>query len=96
MLFRSPFVRAARDPRGANPPGSPNRNEGYLYWAGWLAHNGVTPFAAQDGNGFYRRIYYTASCQNITNLLTGSPAGPVITGLVTGLPALFTPGAPCG
>ena len=87
---------AAFNPRGKEPAGTAGRDEGYLYWAAWLSHNGVSPFAAQDGNGFYRRIYYTASCQNITNLLTGSPAGPVITGLVTGLPALFTPGAPCG
>jgi phospholipid/cholesterol/gamma-HCH transport system substrate-binding protein len=86
---------AAYNPRGQEPAGTAGRDEGYLYWAAWLSHNGVTPFAAQDGNGFYRRIYYTASCQNITNLLTGSPAGPVITGLITGLPALFTPGAPC-
>ena len=87
---------AAYNPRGKEPVGTAGRDEGYLYWAGWLSHNGVSPFAAQDGNGPYRRIYYTASCQNITNLLSGSPAGPVITGLVTGLPALFEPGAPCG
>ena len=87
---------AAFNPRGKEPVGTDDRDEGYLYWAGLLAHNGVSPFAAQDGNGFYRRIYYTASCQNITNLLSGSPAGPVVTGLVTGLPALFEPGAPCG
>ncbi|MDQ2675386.1 MAG: hypothetical protein M3Y34_01135, partial [Actinomycetota bacterium] len=87
---------AAYNPRGKEPVGTPGRDEGYLYWAGWLAHNGVSPFAAQDGNGPYRRIYFTASCQNMTNLLTGSPAGPLVTALVTGLPALFQPGAPCG
>jgi phospholipid/cholesterol/gamma-HCH transport system substrate-binding protein len=87
---------AAYNPRGQEPAGTAGRDEGYLYWAAWLSHNGVSPFIAQDGNGFYRRIYYTASCQNLTNILTGTPAGPVITGLVTGLPALFTPGAPCG
>jgi len=87
---------AAYNPRGKEPVGTAGRDEGYLYWAGWLSHNSVSPFAAQDGNGFYRRIYFTASCQNITNLLTGSPAGAGVTGLVTGLGALFTPGAPCG
>ncbi len=87
---------AAYNPRGKEPAGTAGRDEGYLYWASWLAHNGVSPFAAQDGNGFYRRIYFTASCQNIINLLSGSPGGPVISGIVTGLPALFEPGAPCG
>ncbi len=87
---------AAYNPRGQEPSGTPGRDEGYLYWAAWLSHNGVSPFAAQDGNGFYRRIYFTASCQNIINLLSGSPGGAVIGGIVTGLPALFTPGAPCG
>jgi phospholipid/cholesterol/gamma-HCH transport system substrate-binding protein len=87
---------AAYNPRGQESAGTAGRDEGYLYWAAWLGHNGITPFAAQDGNGFYRRIYFTASCQNITNLLAGSPGGPLIAGIVTGLPALFTPGAPCG
>ena len=63
---------AAFNPRGAEAPGAANRDEGYLYWGAWLAHNGTSVFTGQDGNGAYRRIYFTASCENITNLLTGA------------------------
>jgi phospholipid/cholesterol/gamma-HCH transport system substrate-binding protein len=96
--------RATYNPNGAEEctgtqPGpvncAPGRDEGYLYWLAWLGHNSASVFKTQDGNGLWRRIYFTASCQEITNLLQGSPAGPVITGIVTGLPALFTPGGPC-
>lgn len=87
---------AAYNPRGAEPAGTQGRDEGYLYWAAWTGHNGTSVFGAQDGNGLYRRIYFTASCQNIANLLTGSPGGDVVASIVTGLGPLFMPGRPCG
>ena len=34
---------AAYNPNGAEPPGTPGRDEGYLYWAAWLGHNSATP-----------------------------------------------------
>ena len=94
---------AAYNPRGAeNCPGPPEtqscpagRDEGYLYWAAWLGHNSTSVFQAQDANGLYRRIYFTAGCEEITNLLAGSPGGPAIAGLVTGLGPLFAPGGAC-
>ena len=82
---------AARNPGGAEPPSTPNRNEGYLYWAGWLGHNSDSVFESADGNGLYRRIYLTASCANVANILASSPAAPA----VTGLGALFEAGGPC-
>jgi phospholipid/cholesterol/gamma-HCH transport system substrate-binding protein len=87
---------AAYNPRGAEAPGTLGRDEGYLYWGAWAGHNGTSVFGAQDGNGLYRRIYFTASCQNIVNLLYGSPGGALVAGIVTGLAPLFEPGAPCG
>ncbi len=77
---------AAYNPGGANPPGSPGRDEGYLYWAGWLGHNGNLVFDSQDANGLFRRIYLTANCANIQNLLSSSPLAGAISGLdkVTG------------
>ncbi len=73
---------AAYNPGGANPPGSPGRDEGYLYWVAWLGHNGNLVFDSQDANGLFRRIYLTANCANIQNLLaSNSLAGAVISGL---------------
>ena len=56
---------AAYNPAAPSRPAPPNRDEGYLYWAGWLGHNGNSVFQAGDGNGLYRRIYLTASCANV-------------------------------
>jgi phospholipid/cholesterol/gamma-HCH transport system substrate-binding protein len=71
---------AAYNPHGANPPGTPGRDEGYLYWAAWLGHNGALTFDSQDANGPYRRLYLTASCNNIKNLLSLNPLAPLVTG----------------
>ena len=80
-----------------------DRDEGYLYWGAWLGHNGVSVFNGQDAHGVYRRIYFTASCQNVTNLLTGALGAHVppdlaaqLVGSITGLGGLFAPGEVCG
>lgn len=72
---------AAYNPRGAEAPGTSGRDEGYLYWAAWLGHDSNLVFDSQDANGLFRRIYLTANCQNITNILGSSPLAPLITGL---------------
>jgi phospholipid/cholesterol/gamma-HCH transport system substrate-binding protein len=78
---------AAHNPHGAEPEGTPGRDEGYLYWAAWLGHNGNTVFSAGDGNGLYRRIYFTAGCDQIVNIVAGLTPGTTnpINELVTGL-----------
>ena len=95
---------AAYNPRGQEPPGALNRDEGYLYWGAWLAHNSTSVFASQDANGLYRRIFFTASCNNIANIIAGESTmgGPdfsqpiqQIRGAITGLTQLFLPGGAC-
>jgi phospholipid/cholesterol/gamma-HCH transport system substrate-binding protein len=82
---------AAHNPGGAEEPGAAGRDEGYLYWAGWLAHNGNSIFEGQDANGLYRRIYFTAGCPTVTSLLSQTP----FAALVTGLQELTKSGGPC-
>jgi phospholipid/cholesterol/gamma-HCH transport system substrate-binding protein len=81
---------AAYNPNGAEPPGTPNRDEGYLYWAAWLGHNSNSVFQVQDAHGVDRRIYLTIGCDEAMSLLGSSPLAPA----VTGLQQLFAPGAP--
>ena len=81
---------AAFNPNGAEEPGTPGRDEGYLYWAAWLGHNGTSVFANQDAHGVYRRIYLTMGCDEVASLLGSSPLAPV----VTGLGPLVAPGGP--
>jgi phospholipid/cholesterol/gamma-HCH transport system substrate-binding protein len=86
---------AAYNPRGAEPPGAQGRDEGYLYWLGWFAHNSVTLWSSQDAHGPSRRLFLTASCSNLKGMLDLNPAGPVLGGLLTGFGPLFEPGGEC-
>ena len=81
---------AAYNPRGAEAPGAPNRDEGYLFWAAWLGHNSGSVFQVQDAHGVDRRIYLTLGCDEALSLLGSSPFAPA----VTGLNQLFAAGGP--
>ena len=85
---------AAYNPGGAQPPGAANRDEGYLYWAAWLGHNADSIFSAGDATGLYRRIYLTASCANLDDLLNEAPSREIFEN-ITGFGPLFEPGGPC-
>jgi phospholipid/cholesterol/gamma-HCH transport system substrate-binding protein len=82
---------AAYNPKGAEPPGTPGRDEGYLFWAAWLGHNSNSVFQAQDAHGVDRRIYLTLGCDEAVNLLKASPLAPAVTGLGT---IFLNPGSP--
>lgn len=99
---------AAYNPRGAEPPNRAGRDEGYLYWAGWLGHNANSVFQAADGTGLYRRIYLTQECSTAFSVFF--PALPttvqefvagLVRGQISGFSGLFpppigtNPNAPC-
>jgi phospholipid/cholesterol/gamma-HCH transport system substrate-binding protein len=85
------FNLLAYNPRGGEPPGTPGRDEGYLYWLGWLGHLAGREFSTQDAHGSFRRAYLTAGCRTIRSLVAQDPSGGVISGLIQ----LVTPGAAC-
>jgi phospholipid/cholesterol/gamma-HCH transport system substrate-binding protein len=93
---------AAYNPHGAEPVDTPGRDEGYLYWLAWLGHNGNLVFNSADGNGLYRRIYFTAGCSQLRNIVSGGPGHgapaevrQALTGVVTGLGPLLDAGGAC-
>jgi phospholipid/cholesterol/gamma-HCH transport system substrate-binding protein len=72
---------------GGNPAAP--RDEGYLYWLGWLSHVGNSTFQNQDAHGVYRRVFLALSRDSACGLLEESPFAPAITGiddLVDGTP----------
>ena len=90
---------AAFNPNGAEPLGTRNRDEGYLYWLAWLGHNGDSVFSAGDGNGFFRRIYFTIGCDQISEIVRSTlPFEETLREIVTGLTPdnqnLLCPGLP--
>jgi phospholipid/cholesterol/gamma-HCH transport system substrate-binding protein len=74
------FNMAAYNPNGAESPGTPNRDEGYLYWLGWLAHVGNSTFSSQDAHGVYRHVYLVTTCNTAKSILATSPLAPALTG----------------
>jgi phospholipid/cholesterol/gamma-HCH transport system substrate-binding protein len=74
------FNMASYNPKGAEPPGTPGRDEGYLYWLGWLAHVGNSTFSSQDAHGVYRHVYVVATCGTLKSIVLSSPLAPVVTG----------------
>ncbi len=76
---------AAYNPRGAEPAGTPGRDEGYLFWVSWLANNTSQLFSSGDGNGFYRRVYLTMGCEQANAMIENpNPAIEQLTQLVSG------------
>jgi phospholipid/cholesterol/gamma-HCH transport system substrate-binding protein len=89
------FNMAAYNPRGAEPPGTPGRDEGYLYWLGWLAHVGNSTFSSQDAHGVYRHVYVVATCGTIKSILGSSPLASFVTGFDALLPPPLGTGHIC-
>jgi phospholipid/cholesterol/gamma-HCH transport system substrate-binding protein len=85
------FNMAAYNPNGAESAAIPNRDEGYLYWVGWLSHLTNSTFQSQDAHGVYRHIYLTMTCEVANQILSDSPLNPII----TPFGQLFAPGGPC-
>ncbi len=90
---------AAYNPNGAEPLGAKGRDEGYLYWLAWLGHNGDSVFSAGDGNGFFRRIYFTIGCDQLSEIVqAATPVEQSLREIVTGLTGqnqdLLCPGLP--
>jgi phospholipid/cholesterol/gamma-HCH transport system substrate-binding protein len=75
------FNMAAYNPKGQEGPGAPGRDEGYLYWLGWLAHVGNSTFSSQDAHGVYRHVYLILTCGTAESILASSPLAPALTGL---------------
>ena len=75
------FNMAAYNPHGAEAPGTPGRDEGYLYWLGWLAHVGNSTFNSQDAHGVYRHVFLLVTCNTAKSIVATSPLASAITGL---------------
>lgn len=69
------FNMAAFNPGGAEPVaqgGSP-REEGYLFWLGWVVHNTNLLFSSSDASGPFRRTVFALDCNSIRALLAAEP-----------------------
>ena len=59
-----------------NPPGP--ADEGYLFWAAWTNHMGMSIFGSQDAHGAIRRGNFLVSCSALTTLTAVAQANPTL------------------
>ncbi|MEA2443122.1 MAG: phospholipid/cholesterol/gamma-HCH transport system substrate-binding protein [Thermoleophilales bacterium] len=81
-----------REPVTGNPTTDRNRDEGYLFWLGWVSQNTVSLFSTSDATGPFRRALAGFSCTGIRETLSSNPAAGGLLGLTN---AAVTPGL-CG
>ena len=80
------FNIAAYNPNGReelpdNLAAAEQRDEGLLFWLGWVAHNTNSLFSTGDASGPFRRISATASCSTFQGLVNQEPAAGAILNL---------------
>ena len=103
------FNELSYNPKGREGPDVPNRDEGYLFWLAWGAHNGVNLFSIVDPNGPFRPIALNGPCETIQNTINSEaqnlnnnlpPGAQQITGdgagLINGLLGAVLDPAVCG
>ena len=67
------FNMAAYNPRGREEPTVPGREEGYLFWLAWVAHQSANIFSTADAHGPFRPSLLSGSCQFFRSLVAQDP-----------------------
>jgi phospholipid/cholesterol/gamma-HCH transport system substrate-binding protein len=63
----------AYNPNGREGPNVDGRQEGYLFWAAWLQHNGASLFGTSDANGPFRPVTLGGTCGVLRSLAGEAP-----------------------
>jgi phospholipid/cholesterol/gamma-HCH transport system substrate-binding protein len=80
------------NPNGREAPGTPNREEGYLYWLAWLNHNGTAAFGTSDAHGTFRPVTLGGACGTLKASVADNPQLEFLQGLT----GVLTDSAVCG
>jgi phospholipid/cholesterol/gamma-HCH transport system substrate-binding protein len=67
------FNLAAFNPKGAEAPGVPGRQEGYLFWIAWVTHQTANLFSQSTANSVLRPAFLGGSCAALGNLVGQHP-----------------------
>ncbi len=99
------FNMAAFNPKGREPLPSNNnlaraRDEGYLFWLGWVSHLGGSLFSTSDAQGTFRRSLLGFTCDTLraqaaAGLGQFGPLGPGGTAALFGLDKITGPTGIC-
>ena len=70
-----------REPVTGNAAQDRARDEGYLFWLGWVSQNTVSLFSTSDATGPFRRALAGFNCTGIQETLADQPAAGAIIGV---------------
>jgi phospholipid/cholesterol/gamma-HCH transport system substrate-binding protein len=95
------FNMAAHNPRGAepltaNPVANTQRDEGFLYWLGWVTMVTDSMFSTSDAIGPFRRAYFGVTCDTVKALIEETPASGPLIGLINAINDPVLCGNPSG
>jgi phospholipid/cholesterol/gamma-HCH transport system substrate-binding protein len=82
------FNQLAYNPNGrealtGNAARDLSRDEGFLFWLGWIAHNTTSLISTSDAQGPFRRSMVALSCTTINGLSTQQPGLESILGFTS-------------
>jgi phospholipid/cholesterol/gamma-HCH transport system substrate-binding protein len=90
------FNMGAYNPNGREPVDKPGRDEGLLFWLGWVSHNSNSLFSTADASGPFRRIVLIATCTTYKQIVdTVEPSLVPIYEDLLGINSLLEPGGLC-
>jgi phospholipid/cholesterol/gamma-HCH transport system substrate-binding protein len=84
------YNKGGAEPVSGNAAQDRNRDEGYLFWLGWVAQNTTSLFNTSDAQGPLRRFVVFFNCTSLREQVAHNPAAGPLLGLTN---ALNTPGA---
>jgi phospholipid/cholesterol/gamma-HCH transport system substrate-binding protein len=94
------FNPGGREPVPSSAPAARARDEGYLFWVGWVGHLTDSIFSTSDSQGPFRRVLLGFTCDTIRAQVAApaggfGPLGSTAANALLGLPALVDPTGIC-
>jgi phospholipid/cholesterol/gamma-HCH transport system substrate-binding protein len=97
------FNMAAYNPHGREPVPSTtgaarSRDEGYLFWVGWVGHLTDSIFSTSDSQGPFRRVLLGFTCDTLraqAKAVNFGPLGSTLGNALLGIPDLVAPTGVC-
>jgi hypothetical protein len=83
------YNKGGAEPVTGNAAQDRNRDEGYLFWLGWVAQNTTSLFNTSDAQGPLRRFVVFFNCTTLREQVAHTPAAGPLLGLTN---ALNSPG----
>ena len=73
VVLNNLFNMVGFNQNGREDPGKPGRDEGYLFWLAWLAHDGIALHSTASSTGILRPVALQANCNTVKSTVAEEP-----------------------